>query len=62
MAPFVMKVFEPLNEYEPSPLGAAMVRTPWRSEPAPGSVMAMAPIHSPETSFGIIRFFCSSVP
>src|ERR1700733_12441050 len=33
-----------------------------RSEPAPGSLMAIAHTRSPETSFGSQRSFCSSVP
>ena len=35
---------------------------PARSEPVPGSVIAMANIVSPEMNPGIHRFFCSSVP
>ncbi len=35
---------------------------PCRSEPAPGSVIAIAEISSPETSPGSQRRFCSSVP
>ena len=35
---------------------------PARSEPVPGSVIAIANIVSPEMNFGSQRFFCSSVP
>ena len=35
---------------------------PWRSLPAPGSVIAMAVIVSPLTQPGSQRRFCSSVP
>ena len=45
-----MKVFEPLITYS-SPSSTAVVFTPCRSEPAPGSVMAIAVTISPETSF-----------
>ena len=34
---------------------------PWRSEPAPGSLIAIAAIISPEQSAGNHRCFCSSV-
>ena len=36
----------------------------WRNgiEPVPGSLMAIAPMSSPVTSFGNHRRFCSSVP
>ena len=44
--PLVMKVLEPLMRYW-LPSFSARVLTPCRSEPAPGSVMAMAPISSP---------------
>ena len=39
-----------------------MVRMPARSEPVPGSVIAIANIISPEMNPGSQRFFCSSVP
>ena len=39
-----------------------MVRTPCRSLPAPGSVIAIAVIVSPDTHPGSQRCFCSSVP
>ncbi|MNP76692.1 hypothetical protein D3C76_1739830 [compost metagenome] len=56
--PLVMNVFEPLITYS-SPSSTAVVFTPCRSEPAPGSVMAIALTISPETSFG--RYLCFSV-
>ena len=49
--PLVMKVLEPLITYS-SPSSTAVVFTPCRSEPVPGSVMAMAVTSSPLTSFG----------
>ena len=45
----------------PSSESLAVVFMPARSEPVPGSVIAMAHISSPETNFGSQRFFCSSV-
>ncbi|MOA39385.1 hypothetical protein D3C78_1611620 [compost metagenome] len=56
--PLVMKVLEPLMTYS-SPSSTAVVFTPCRSEPAPGSVMAMALTISPDTSFG--RYLCFSI-
>ncbi|MCY1240819.1 hypothetical protein D9M72_536850 [compost metagenome] len=56
-----MKVLAPLMTYL-SLFFTARVRTDFRSEPAPGSVMAMAQMHSPEPTFGSQNFFCSSVP
>ncbi|MGY4483560.1 hypothetical protein ACVWWR_002751 [Bradyrhizobium sp. LM3.2] len=44
------------------PCFLAVVFTACKSEPVPGSVMAMAPIISPEAIFGSQRFFCSSEP
>ena len=44
------------------PFGSAVVFTPCRSLPVPGSVMAMAPMSSPFAMRGSQRFFCSSVP
>jgi hypothetical protein len=41
-------------------LSTAEVRMPCRSDPAPGSVIAIAEIRSPETSPGSQRCFCSS--
>ncbi len=45
----------------PSSESLAVVFMPARSEPVPGSVMAMAVIMSPETKGGSQRRFCSSV-
>ena len=59
--PLVMKVFWPLTTYW-LPAMRAVVRTAWRSEPVPGSVMAMAPTSSPVAIFGSQRRFCSSEP
>jgi hypothetical protein len=59
--PLVMKVLEPLMTYW-LPTGLAVVLMPCRSEPAPGSVMAMAPTSSPVHRRGSQRCFCSSVP
>ncbi|MNZ75996.1 hypothetical protein D3C78_944890 [compost metagenome] len=59
--PLLMKVLEPLMTYL-SPFFTARVRTPCRSEPVPGSVMAMEQMHSPEAIFGSHWRFCSSVP
>ena len=59
--PLLMKVFEPLmTQWLPSM--TAVVLTDCRSEPVPGSVMAMAVTRSPEQALGIHFFFCSSVP
>ena len=56
-----MKVLEPLmTQWLPSI--TALVLTDCRSDPVPGSVMAMAVISSPAHAFGIHFFFCSSVP
>ncbi|GAA3076087.1 hypothetical protein GCM10020254_19990 [Streptomyces goshikiensis] len=55
-----MKVLEPFRT-QWSPRSSAVVRIPWRSEPAPGSVIAMAVIVSPEQKPGSQRRFCSSV-
>ncbi|SQA26331.1 Uncharacterised protein [Streptomyces griseus] len=60
MMPLEMKVLEPFSS-QWSPLSSAVVRMPWRSEPAPGSVMAMAVTVSPEQKPGSQRRFCSSV-
>ncbi|MNG41718.1 hypothetical protein D3C84_1310840 [compost metagenome] len=59
--PLLMKVFEPLMTYL-SPFFTARVRTACRSEPVPGSVMAMEQMHSPEAILGSQYCFCSSVP
>jgi hypothetical protein len=50
-APLVMKVFAPLTTYS-SPSLIALVLMFCRSEPVPGSVIAIAPTASPEASFG----------
>ncbi len=59
--PLVMNVFWPLSTY-PLPLRLAVVRICCRSEPVPGSVIAMAPISSPRAMPGSQRTFCASVP
>jgi hypothetical protein len=41
---------------------SAFIFMAWRSEPAPGSVMAMAPTASPVTIFGSQRSFCAVEP
>ena len=53
--PLVMKVFAPLMT-QSSPSRTAFVVMFCRSEPAFGSVMAIAPIMSPEVS--PVRYFC----
>ncbi len=58
--PLEMKVFEPFSS-QWSPRSWAVVRMPCRSEPAPGSVMAMAVMVSPEQKPGSQRRFCSGV-
>ena len=60
LMPLVMNVLAPLMTYS-SPSRLAVVWMPWRSEPVPGSVMAIAVIISPVQNFGYQRFFCSSV-
>ena len=45
--PLVMNVFDPLRTYS-SPSRIAVVAMPARSEPVPGSVMAIAVISSPD--------------
>ena len=59
--PLVMNIFEPLITYW-SPSRTARVRMPFRSDPAPGSVIAIAPISSPRAIRGSQRLFCSGVP
>jgi hypothetical protein len=49
--PFVMKILEPFST-QPSPSRRARHLMAPASDPASGSVMAMAPIHSPVHSFG----------
>ena len=61
VCPLVMNVFEPLMTY-PLPDFFAVVLMPCRSDPAPGSVIAIAEISSPDAMRGSQRFFCSSVP
>lgn len=58
--PLEMNVLEPLRT-QWSPRSSALVRMPWRSEPAPGSVIAMAVMVSPVQKPGSQRRFCSSV-
>lgn len=45
----------------PSSESLAVVFMPARSDPVPGSVMAIAYMDLPETKSGSQRFFCSSV-
>jgi hypothetical protein len=59
--PLVMKVLEPDSTQSP-PSRRACVRTACRSLPAPGSLIAIAVIISPEQKGGSQRCFCSSVP
>ena len=61
LIPLLMKVFCPLSTYA-SPSRIAVVRMPWRSEPAPGSVIAIAVISEPSQNPGSQRAFCSSWP
>ncbi len=56
-----MNVFEPSMTYS-SPSRIALVLTLCRSDPVPGSVIAIAPTSSPDASRGNQRCFCSSVP
>ena len=57
----VIKVLEPFRIYL-SPFFTAVVRKEAASDPAPGSVRPMQPIHSPLASFGMYFLFCASVP
>ena len=59
--PLVMNIFVPLRTYE-SPLLSALVVIDRASEPAPGSVMAMAPIVFPAIRLGRYLLLCSSLP
>ncbi len=61
LIPLVMNVLAPLT-IQASPSLAAVVRMPCRSLPAPGSVMAIAPMRSPAAIGGSQRACCSSVP
>jgi len=58
--PFVMKVLEPFRT-QPSDVRVAEVRMAARSEPAVGSVIAIAVISSPEQNEGSHRSLCSAV-
>ena len=59
--PFEMNVFEPLMTYS-SPSRTARVRIACRSEPALGSVIAIAPTSSPVAMRDNQSRFCASVP
>src|ERR1035437_3116141 len=61
LRPLLMKVLLPLITYS-SPCLTALVRIAFRSEPAPGSLMAIARMHSPLAHLGSQRRFCSSDP
>ena len=61
LMPLVMNVLAPLST-QASPSLTATVRMPCRSLPAPGSVIAIAPMHSPVAMGGSHRAFCSCVP
>ena len=56
-----MNVFEPFSTYW-SPSRTARARTACRSEPAPGSVIAIAPTSSPDAIRGSQLRFCGSEP
>jgi hypothetical protein len=56
-----MNTFCPLRT-QPSSTRSAIVSIDWRSLPAPGSVIAIAPIASPLAIRGSQCDFCSSVP
>ncbi len=60
LTPLVMKVFCPFSTHPPA-LGVAVVRIPWRSLPAPGSLIAIALTSCPEQKPGSQRRLCSSV-
>ena len=60
-APLVMNVLEPLMTYW-SPSRRAVVWMLRKSEPAPGSLMAMAATSSPRAMSGSQPHFCSSLP
>ena len=60
---FVMKIFEPFRtQFSPPSSSTATVCCPCASVPAPDSVIAKAPSHSPEQSRGRYFAFCSGVP
>jgi hypothetical protein len=56
-----MNVLAPSITYS-SPSRFARVLMLWRSEPVPGSVIAIAPTSSPLAMPGSQRCFCSSLP
>lgn len=56
-----MNVFDPFTTYS-SPSRTALVFTFCRSEPVPGSVIAIAPTTSPLAIFGSHCRFWSSLP
>ena len=56
-----MNIFAPFSTYE-SPSRRAVVRMPFTSEPASGSVTAMAQITLPATISGIQRSRCAWLP
>ncbi len=58
--PLVIHIFLPFSTYVPSSCFTAVVDRPSTSVPASGSDIAIAPIHSPEHTFGRTRVFCSS--
>src|SRR6201996_7689751 len=60
LIPEEMKVLDP-DKIQSSPSRSAWVRTPARSLPAPGSLMAMAPIRSPAANPGSQRCCCSGL-
>ena len=59
--PFEMNVLAPLMMYS-SPSRLAVVAMPARSEPVPGSVIAIAVIVSPVAHLGSHSAFCSGLP
>ncbi len=58
--PLLMKVFAPFSSHPPG-VRVALVRTPRRSLPAPGSVIAIAATSSPDVMPGTQRPSCSGV-
>lgn len=54
-----MNVFDPLSTQAPSSRCSARVRMPVRSEPVPGSVIAIAAMRVPFAIPGSQRPFCS---
>jgi hypothetical protein len=51
-SPYVMKIFVPLIDHDPSAFGDALVVSAPTSEPACGSVMFIVPVHEPVTRCG----------